>query len=413
MQDAVQIQSDIKNISVYLPDDMSHYGNHQWLWYDAHTNPKSRFEVATWEYFNSTRLFLTYEHMPVIGLPGTLKSGINAALEVLLEVMNNQEGQKNPFIPPYHLFDGFTLMEYSSGVEFILHMSVHREGMEEPENYVANVFLPYQGGGMATYQKAEEVLKQVVNIVVCVGKNHDVGDFLVVYERVCLKYRRNTHLHLAMFGSNENIKTEVAQLQKKYPDEAIRIHEIGDEGFSHAIGYNYVAGQLEESELMLFFDPNFVFTTEFLDHVRMNTRQGRQVYFPVLFSFYKPELVQKFIQRPPQMLISADTGFFLRYNYQVVSLFKSDYARMGGWGSKDKSGSVLNDDVRFLDCLLSSDLYAMRALEPFLRRYYKQRTCKGLSGSAHTACMNSRADNIGSKKILGSLVATHDLLDKV
>ena len=78
-----------------------------------------------------------------------------------------------------------------------------------------------------------------------------------------------------------------------------------------------------------------------------------------------------------------------------------------------KGGGNLNDDVLFLDRLLSTDLYVMRALEPYLQRNYKPQTCKGLTGYSYTACMNSRADNIGSKKILGSLVATHDLLDKV
>jgi hypothetical protein len=146
----------------------------------------------------------------------------------------------------------------------------------------------------------------------------------------------------------------------------------------------------------------------------MNTIKGRQIYFPILFSFYKPDLVQQHLQRPLQMLISADTGFFLRYNYQVVSIFKSDFTIIGGFAdSAGKSNSHLNDDVKFVDKVLSTDIYAMRALEPYLRRHYRPRTCKGLSGNTHLACMNSRADAIGSKKILGSLLVSHDLLDKI
>ena len=70
--------------------------------------------------------------------------------------------------------------------------------------------------------------------------------------------------------------------------------------------------------------------------------KGRQVYFPILFSFYKPDLVQQHLQRPLQMLISADTGFFLRYNYQVVSIFKADFTTVGGFAdSAGKSNSHL------------------------------------------------------------------------
>ena len=62
---------------------------------------------------------------------------------------------------------------------------------------------------------------------------------------------------------------------------------------------------------------------------------------------------------------------------------------------------------------MCTDLPCGSALEPYLRRDYHPRTCDSLSGSAHTACMNSKVDSIGSKKILGSLLITHDLLDAV
>ena len=71
------------------------------------------------------------------------------------------------------------------------------------------------------------------------------------------------------------------------------------------------------------------------------------------------------------MLISADTGFYLRYNYQVVSIFKSDFTTVGGFADSTKSSTHLNDDVKFVDKVLSTDIYAMRALEPYLRRHYR------------------------------------------
>ena len=411
LQKVTLLQGDVEHITGYLPQEMSHYENHRWLWYDHGTNPKSRFELPMWEFFNSTRYFLNYDHMPVIGLPVSIRNGINTALEVLLEIMNNKDGRPHPFVPPYHLYDGFALSNPSSGVEYFLHMSVHRESVEEPIDYVANIFLPFQGAGMAGYQEAGNVLSITIHMTVSVGRAHDISDFAAMFQDSCTRQPLHVHLHFVIFGKNENAKSNIMKLQQTCAREVVSIHDPENTDFSHAYSYNLVAGTLQESDLMLFFDHNFVFTADFLAHCRMNAVQGRQVYFPVLFSFYKPELVHKYIQRPPQMLISADTGFFLRYNYQVVAIYKSDYDRIGGFDSKQ--GGNLNDDVRFVDKLLATDLFVMRALEPHLRRNYKPRSCKGLAGNSHLACMNSRADAIGSKKILASMIISNDLLDKV
>lgn len=146
----------------------------------------------------------------------------------------------------------------------------------------------------------------------------------------------------------------------------------------------------------------------------MNAVRGRQAYFPILFSYYKPELVSQYVHRSQQLAISADSGFFLRYNYQVVAIYKSDYDAVNNVILTNPGGAARNDDVRFVDKALHSNIYVMRSLEPFLRRKYLTRTCNTSTGSsAHTACMNSKADAIGSKKMLGSLLISHDLLDSV
>ena len=414
LQEVSFVQSDIERITHLVPEDKRHFKHKKWLWYDIGSNPSSRYDMAIWEYFNSTRLFLAYEHMPVVGLPNRFKIGINSALEVLLGIMNEREGSQHPFVPPYHLYDGFAVIDHSSGVEYTLHMSVHRQGIAEPLDYVANVFLPYQGAGMVTYHESSTYLQTVVNIIINIGQSTDLTNFLQMYENVCLIPKLKAHLHIVMFGGkNEKVLSKVSQLSSRYPKEHISTYEISNSALSYSKGYSHVANLLEDEDLMVFIDYTFVFTADFLDHCRMNTIAGRQVYFPILFSFYKPDLVQQHLQRPLQMLISADTGFFLRYNYQVVSIYRSDFMGMNGFADSAKSSSHTNDDVKFVDKVLSTDIYAMRALEPYLRRHYRPRTCKGLSGNAHLACMNSRADAIGSKKILGSLLVSHDLLDKI
>ena len=413
LRTAASVQNEIERITALVPAEMGHYQAKKWLWYDIGTNPTSRYEIAIWEYFNSTRQFLAFEHMPVVGLPSAVKTGVNLALEVLLDTMNEREGLVNPFVPPYHLYDGFTTLDYSSGVQYSLHMSVNRKGIAVSQEYVADIFLPFQGAGMAMYEKSDRRFAPTVHIIVNVVETTDLTEFLRMYETVCLEQNLPTHLHLVIFGTNNVASSLASKLKSRHPRSGISQYESSKSNFSHASGYHLVAERLQLNDLMLLFDYSFVFTSEFIDHCRMNTVRGKQAYFPILFSFYKPDLVQKTQQRTPQMLISADSGFFLRYNYQVVSIYKSDYVAISQRASSAGSKGHLNEDVRFLDKALASDVYVMRALEPYLRRHYRPRTCKGLSGNTRLACMNSRADTIGSKKILGSILASHDLLDSI
>ena len=409
IQKASRVQAEIQSISSLLPPTMSRYHDHRWLWYDLGTNPSSRYEISIWEYFNSTRLFLNYEHMPAISLPPGLMAGSNTALEVLLDVMNSIDGKPQAFVPPYQLFDGYTITDHSSGVQYNLHVSVHREGDSEPIEYLANVFLPFQGAGMATYSEAATVLEQTVHVLLCVARTHDTTEFFHFYENTCLRSAAtHTHLHVAVFGTNPKTEGAVVRLQQAYPKHSISLYPMGDTPFSYSHGYDHIGEKLSDDSLLLLFDLNFHFTKEFLAHCRMLVKKGAQAFFPVAFSFYKPELIEQYSQRPPKSAITSDTGFFIRYNYQIVALYRADYNLIGGFGTTRGNS---NDDVRFIDKVLETNVYAMRAVEPYLRKNYKPRSCKGLEGNSYTVCMNSRADAIASKKILGALVAANNLMD--
>lgn len=347
------------------------------------------------------------------------------ALEVLVDSLNKhhtppkqfippkQFTPPKQFIPPFHLFDGYMLTDHSSGVQYTLRMSLHKSGEAEPVEYVANIFLPLQGAGMAGFLEAKNLDMKAVHMIINVGERADLRDFMSMYEEVCIRNGLETHLHVVIFGSEGEARSQVADLVSRHPSEPISLYEMMAGMFSHSKGYKYVADKLLADDLLVLMDHHFIFTKEFVQHVRMCAVKGHQAYFPILFSFYKPELVKQYAQKSLQMVISADSGFFLRYNYQVVAVYRSDYDEIRKVELNNTGGVAKNDDVIFVDKALSSKIYVLRALEPYLRRNYRPRTCNGLSGTAYSVCMNSKVDAIGSKKILGSLLISHDILDAV
>ena len=349
--------------------------------------------------------------MPVTSITDTVNRGINMALAVLVTSMNKHQGSSSQFVSPYSLLDGYMLTDHSSGVQYKLHLSLHKTGTKHSLEYLADVFLPFHGAGMTHYAAVESLSKRTVHLIINVGKTADLTNFVYMYEKVCIDKALPTHLHVVMFGVEGEARVQLAELVSRHPTEPISSYELMEGVFSHTGGYQHVASKLQPDDLMVLMDYHFSFTSQFIWHVQMNTVMQQQMYFPILFSYYKTDLIRKYVAKSHLSTISADTGFFLRYNYQVVGIFKCDYDTVSLRPSEAPSGK--NDDVKFLDKALSSDIYVMRALEPSLRRPYLKRSCDRLSGTSHTSCMNSKADAIGSKKMLGNLLISHDLLDTV
>ena len=329
--------------------------------------------------------------------------------------MNSAGARKNVYVPPYHLYEGFVLMEYSSGVQYNLHLSVHKKNRKNPDplEFVANVFLPFHGAGMATYHEKYRVSRKTVHLIVNAAPTANLEGFLEMYRTVCiLDDQVRSHLHVSLFGGKAKAMQQVADLVSKYPRALITSYDLSGSSFSHSIGYQHVVKNLLDSDIVVLMDHNLMFSKEFIWHVQMNVVRGLQVYMPIFFSYYKSDLVARYLRKNalPED-VTADTGFFLRYNYQVVGIYRSDYEVVRKMTAKNKGGGARNDDIRFVEKLISSDLYVMRALEPYLRRRYQSRTCKSLTGHQKQVCENSKADAIGSKRMLASLLIDHNLLD--
>ena len=390
-----------EKVTDHLQTDSNVFGKQWWLWYSmAHANPKTRYELNTWQYFNSSDLCLSQEHQPMVNLPSRLKNSISTALDIVAKRVNTSD---NRAVLPYALIDGFLLVDEAWGFEYVLRMS-SVNSRKPSDHHIAHVYFPLQGAGMTILRPVQNSLKTVVNLIVPVPRRHTLATFLEFFETDCIK--ENVHLHLVFFEHDEPMTNKIKQIQQIYPNARIVCHELKGHVYSTSRAYNYVSTKLANHELMVFFELSFYFTSEFLQHCRMNAIQGKQAYSPMLFAFYKPDLVTKYAPQKQQTIITTNTGFFLRYNYQVLALYNSDFIALGRLTKLKGSGT---DDVRFVDKLLLSNVYLMRALEPYLRKNYKPRSCKGLKTSAKSACMNSMADSIGSKKVLGSLAASQNI----
>ena len=382
--------------------------NRKWLWYNSsNVNPKTRHELVTWDYSDSTSIYQLHEHMPSLSLLNRHKSGTNTALQIAIQNLNKTGN--GDYIFPLILNECYIAVDESSGMEYILNITVKRRSTNVPLTLVANVLLPLGGPGIAFNRHARDFIQTRINIIVPIANHHNLMPFLEMYENECIKVNAEpVCLHVIFFSHDEVAMRKISQINNIYSSIQIKTYEIIDVAFSLPYAYSYVAELIPDRELMLFFDVNFEFSTKFLSHCRMNTIRNKQTFSPILFSLYKPELVtSKGIE---ETAITSDKGFFLRYNYQVLCIYRSDFVKVGGY--KHSRGTSGNEVIMLVENILKSDVYLMRAIEPFLIKPFQSRNCKGswMTKSKQESCMKSFADSIGSKTSLASYLLHNGML---
>lgn len=394
LREAAKMQTELVHMARHLPANTNRFGNRDWLWYRAGLNPHSRHALVTWEYFNSTILFSTRSAFLVSDLSLSHIAGINMALEVLLNAM--EADGCGPFAPPYGFDEGFVAQDPSSGVTYALAVSLQvMQPSSRAVRYTARVFLPLLGPGLAHYQLATETFGTPLHVVVTVAQGDNLDRFLHMYYRVCLKRNSATHLHL-VFLSNATRSFALDELIQSYSKSITCYHA---EGLSIMDATSLVVRSLSDHTQLLLMKLGLTFTSEFLDHCRLNTVRGKQVFFPVPFSLYNTALSAKYIAGPSL----GYAGFFLHHSYEVACVYTSDYLA--------NARPLPQNKLQLVDQLIFSNLYVMRALEPHLLRPYEYGRCNVLNGQQKKDCILSQVEAIGSKKLLASLVATSYQLD--
>lgn len=406
-EDAQMNTYEIQTVNNRIPSHLQRYQMEAWAGHYAKFQPTSRFEVLTWYYFNSTRLFSDAEGRQAVTLPSDLKYSVNSvALKVLIDHMNHFSLDGHRYTSPYHLYDGFVVPDLSRGVEYVLRLSVHIQGHTDPYRLVANVFIPLSSAPMVQVRPWADIIS-TVSLVVLVHVNEHANHtrFFSLFEKVCLQGSFTVSLRVALttYDGSDDVIDQITLLQSRYPNHNITYEVTTKANRGHAL--HLIIPKEDRQQLLLFLDPNYLLTETFIDHCLMNAVAKKQVYFPVIFSLYN-SAVASTLNIPHKSQISPETGFWNKYNYQVVCVYHSDYVSVGGYNTTMQSG----EDVEFFEKIRQSQLGIFRALEPYLVRPFMQRSCQGLPEAEQVICLNAVMDTVGSRRQLGLLVLKHKLV---
>ncbi len=134
----------------------------------------------------------------------------------------------------------------------------------------------------------------------------------------------------------------INELKLEFPETRIIWLQLPGE-FNRAKALQKGAEHLGDDSLLFFADIDLVFRREFVYRCRGNTIRGKQVYMPLMFGQYKPEVAYFNKTRPETNFVyTKSAGRWRIYSYGPVCIYGSDVMAVGGlntningWGKED------------------------------------------------------------------------------
>lgn len=282
--------------------------------------------------------------------------------------------------------------------------------------------------------------------------------FLNNFEDVVLRRNDNVDLIISLFINTTDPKVSsvykiVDDLNRKYRRRAIIVIKLYGE-FSRGVAIDRAiqSSYIRDHDIIFLIDVDVLFSSITLERIRQNTVKHNQVYLPIVFSEYNPELVPS-LRVPPSMYVSSsdsdyltdykqmafnyqfyanasivngESGYFREYGYGLASIYKCDImnSKINGFGITDIKGWGL-EDVKFLEKILTAsfqvqnqyllsiaegnelkniseyNLNVFRSPDPSLVHIFHRITCDSkLEKNQYKMCMGTKSNTLGNFRLL-------------
>lgn len=371
--------------------------------------PKNKFEMNYWEYFNQTRLMSIMNESPARGIIGGIREEARYALTKAIYVANQGLPQSQRFIFD-KLENGYRRVDPMRGSEYILDFVFRRSSNRNTRvKKRISILRPFHETVVPV--DSPEMLPTVNFIVVLSGLSNRLEHFLMQYEKNVLRLGEDATLTIVLFPSPDASKVRMLVQQYTTQYQGMKISVIDAPGeFARGVGLHRGTERFRDDQLLFFVDVDLDISTDFLQRCRLNTIQGRQVYFPVFFKLYNQDFVNKYHRGNTSMVITRHNGHWAHYSYGMLCVYAVDYRKAGGFNTNMRGWG--EEDVDFLNRVLEHGLEAFRAPDPGLVHNWHRKVCDKMTvtnTAAYEHCLQSKGENLADRIELAQYVFESEL----
>lgn len=398
--------------------------------------PRERFSVLRWDYLTDTHIYPDDDFSGIRNLTSLEKQDLNEIVTASVAHLR----KKYDLLRYLSLENGYRRFDPTRGMEYILDLLFEDETtgtkllkrMEALRalGKVELVPMPY----------VTENTRLVVLLPVAVDDRAGAMLFLKNFAQTCLEKQDNTILVFLFLqgqtaGDSQTdpygaLKNLINTYNNKYQTEGAKISYVGIKSHDGTLPLTFgiidlISKKFPPDTLFVVCQPGMEIRTEYLNRVRMNTIAGWQVFFPIPFAQYHPDIIYKAKTYPNAIEINKNYGHFDAHIFDYFSFYISDYlagrkltnkkipiARSERDMKKVEHHSKNGHDVYQMFLEMKS-VHVMRAIEPSLRLRFETKTCeRTLAGETYRHCLDSSVDRLGSRSQLGSLLFQYEKTQK-
>lgn len=283
---------------------------------------------------------------------GFKRKDLMEALMKALDSLNRNVTEKNNKYTLDDFLEGLYRTEPTTGTQYELFFRTKVLNKSTPEQHHSS-----SGGGggytkivlmrpFAPIQaiKTEGLIgprdKELIQIILPLsGRTATFQSFMDKFVKIGLKNDRKVHLTVVYFGEEglseaKSIMSRVLMTKNSGGNEKnlklLALNETFSRGKGLRVGAERVwdlEGGDKKDVLLFMCDVDVVFSARFLDRCRWNTKPGKKVYYPVVFSLYNPHVVytlqgKEVPAENDQLVISRDTGFWRDFGYGMTCQYR-------------------------------------------------------------------------------------------
>ncbi|XP_072541074.1 chondroitin sulfate synthase 2 [Salminus brasiliensis] len=414
-----ELQAEIKNVSMMAFD-----GNRSSTWpvgINPPFEPKTRFEVLRWDFFTEDQIYSCVDGSPKCELRGIDKLDVADVIEVAMAELNRK------YKPMIHLkkqqlLNGYRRFDPTRGMEYTLDLqleAVNQKGRSctitkrvhllRPLSRIEIIPMPYVTEATrvhiilpVTYEDREQVrqfLEVLATNAFVTGENA-ILTFLFIYKPFEAQQVNRDDI----FAS---VKAQITTYERKYPMVKIPWISVKTESPSQIKFMDVISKKHPVDTLFFIATVKTNVKSEFLNRCRMNSISNWQVFFPIHFQDYKPDIAYYNEPLPKTIDLVKEAGLFDRSSFDEACFYNSDYmAARTRMASDMQENEELLESLDLYDMFVKySSLHVFRAVEPSLHRHYSHQQCNPrLSEEIYQRCVQSTLEGLGPRSKLAVLL---------
>ncbi|XP_064647695.1 chondroitin sulfate glucuronyltransferase-like [Lineus longissimus] len=403
------LKKEIEETSVFAPDGKASV---PWPIGSApQYKSKNRHHTIRWDYFTESEAYFKDEWSVATPHAGADREDID---DIIVRVKRALQENPNGPLEYTRLINGYRQFDPVRGMEYFLDVVVTDQTKKITKKRV-HILKPLGEVEIVPMPYVTENSRVNLILPVTLETKTSFTDFMEKYANIFMEVGENTYLFIAFYyktgvpmtGKADPytlLKSIITYYENKYHNSAKISWMNVQSDSTHTFDLiDHLANKLTQESLILLSTPGSDIDIEFINRVRMNTIQKCQVYFPIAFWQYKPNIVYDQKPYPSTIEIEGKLGHFDKNQFVHASFYLSDYNTARSEATRLKKDLPKMDlyDL-FLQC---HTLHVFRATEPNLRHHFVEHRCNPLASEGeYHRCLASRANGLASSKALALLL---------